>query len=196
MASKIQRITEENTPGLKIAMWDLETSGLAATFGGLYTASMKVTGQPTQTVRIDQFKEYKKTPWEDRRVAEETRNMLEGVHVLVGYNTFNFDIPFLNSRLIAHNLKVLSPTVKHVDLISVARHRLRLHSNRLDSLLEHLGTRERKTPLEPELWRRSAAGDTQAMDKIVEHNIMDVVSLEEAFFRLLPFLDIQFRLIR
>ncbi len=196
MGSKVQRIREGETEGLKIAMWDLETSGLAATFGGLYTASMKVTGGPVQTVRIDQFKEYKKTPWDDKQVASATRDMLEEVHVLVGYNTFNFDIPFLNSRLVAHKLRVLSPTVKHVDLISVARHRLRLHSNRLDSLLEHLGTRERKTPLEPELWRRAAAGDRQAMDKIVEHNQHDVTSLEEAFFRLLPFLDIQFRLVR
>jgi len=196
MSNKIQRIKEGETSGLHIAMWDLETSGLAATFGGLYTASMKVTGQPVQTVRIDQFKEYKKTPWDDREVAKATRDMLESVHVLVGYNTFNFDIPFLNSRLVAHKLRVLSSQVKHVDLISVARHRLRLHSNRLESLLEHLGTSERKTPLEPELWRRAAAGDGQAMDKIVEHNQKDVTSLEEAFFRLLPFLDIQFRLIR
>jgi len=196
MGSKLQRITPEVASGLRIAMWDLETSGLAATFGGLYTASMKVTGQPAQTVRIDQFKEYKKEPWDDKQVAKATRDMLESVHVLVGYNTFNFDIPFLNSRLVAHRLKVLSPQVKHVDLISVARHRLRLHSNRLESLLEHLGTQERKTPLEPDLWRRAAAGDTAAMDKIVEHNIKDVESLEEAFFRLLPFLDIQFRLIR
>ena len=196
MGSKIQRIKEGETSGLCIAIWDLETSGLAATFGGLYCSSMKVTGGSVQTVRIDQFKEYKKTPWDDKQVAETTRDMLETVHVLVGYNTFNFDIPFLNSRLIAHKMRVLSPTVKHVDLISVARHRLRLHSNRLDSLLEHLGTLERKTPLEPELWRRAAAGDKQAMDKIVEHNQHDVTSLEEAFFRLLPFLDIQFRLIR
>jgi len=196
MNSKIQRIKEGELQGLRIAMWDLETSGLAATFGGLYTASMKITGQPVQTVRIDEFKLYKKTPWDDSVIVEETRNMLENVHVLVGYNTYNFDIPFLNSRLVAHKLRVLSPTVKHVDLISVARHRLRLHSNRLESLLEHLGTSERKTPLEPELWRRAAAGDRAAMDKIVEHNIKDVTSLEEAFFRLLPFLDIQFRLIR
>lgn len=196
MSSKIQRITEENAPGLKIAMWDIESSGLAATFGGLYAVSMKVTGQPTQTVRIDQFPIYKKEPWNDREISIAARDMLETVHVLVGYNTYNFDIPFINSRLIAHGEKILSPIVKHVDLISVARHRLRLHSNRLESLLEHLGTSERKTPLEPELWRRAAAGDHAAMDKIVEHNIKDVTSLEQAFFRLLPFLDIQFRLVR
>lgn len=196
MGSKIQRLREGETQGLKIAFWDLETSGLAATFGGLYTASMKVSGEEPQTVRIDDLKSYKKTPWDDREVCVKTRDMLETVHVLVGYNTFNFDIPFLNSRLVANSDKILSPTVKHVDLISVARHRLRLHSNRLESLLEHLGTSERKTPLEPELWRRAAAGDRAAMDKIVEHNIKDVTSLEEAFFRLLPFLDIQFRLVR
>ncbi len=196
MASKLQRIKEGEIQGLKIAMWDLETSGLAATFGGLYCSSMKITGEPVQTVRIDQFKEYKKTPWEDKEVARATRDMLEDVHVLVGYNVFNFDIPFLNSRLIAHKLKILSPLVKHVDLINVARHRLRLHSNRLESLLQHLGTSERKTPLEPELWRQAAAGNKEAMDKIVEHNQHDVTSLEEAFFRLLPFLDIQFRLVR
>lgn len=194
----LQRIKQQdlNQPAFRMACWDIEATGLAATFGGLFCATIKVLGQPPKVFRIDEMPNYKKEPWNDNILAKKIRDELENNHLVIGYNSFNYDLPFLNSRLIFHRDKVVSPTVKHADLLAVSRYRMRLHSNSLESLLEHLKAENRKTKLEPDLWRRAAAGDKKALDEIVTHNIQDVVALEEAFLRLLPFIDIQFRLVR
>ncbi len=193
---KIQRINQGDLKEFRIGFWDIESSGLAASFGGMFCATVKpLNGEPV-TFRIDEGPKYVRAPWDDKWLVKKVRNELEQYQVVIGYNSIGFDLAFLNSRLVAHKERVLSPVVKHVDLWLVSRYRLRLHSNRLESLLEHLGTKVRKTPLRPEDWRRAAAGEKAAMDRIVKHNIPDVLSLEEAFLRLIPFLDVSFRLVR
>lgn len=193
---KAQRLSQSDLRGFKVACWDIEASGLAATFGGLYCATIKVDGQRPKTFRIDRSASYKEEPWDDRELAIRLRDEIEKCQVLVGYNSINYDLPFLNSRLIAHGERVVGPAVKHVDLLRVVRFRMRLHSNTLESLLQHIGAHNRKTKLEPELWRKAAAGHRYSMNQIVKHNIADVVSLEEAFYQLIPFLDIKFYLVR
>lgn len=199
--AKLQRINRGDLKSFRIGFWDLEASGLEATFGGLFCGTVKELGRDPVTYRIDKGPGYSKAPWDDKWLCTKLRDELEGFQVLVGYNSIGwggrgFDLPFLNTRLVHHKERILSGDVKHVDLFLVTRMRMRLHSNRLEALLQHLETRTRKTPLRPEDWRRAAAGDERAMDRIVAHNIPDVISLEEAFLRLIPFLDISFRLVR
>lgn len=194
--AKAQRINQGDLKNFRIGFWDLETSGLAATFGGLFCGTVKELNGDIVTFQINESPKYKTEPWNDKWLVKKVRDELEKYQVIIGYNSVAFDLPFLNSRLIAHKERVVSPVVKHVDLWLVARYRLRLHSNRLEALLDHLGTKDRKTPLKTEDWRRAAAGDPKAMDRIVTHNIQDVKPLEQAFLRLIPFLDVQFKLVR
>jgi uncharacterized protein YprB with RNaseH-like and TPR domain len=193
---KPQRINLGDLKEFRIGFWDIETSGLAATFAGMFCATVKVLGQPPATYRIDESPNYKAEPWDDKHLCIQVRDELEQCQIAVGYNSNVFDLPFLNSRLIKHKERVVSPIVKHVDLYLVARYRMKLHSARLESLLEHLGTKTRKTPLAPETWRHAAAGSKKALNEVVAHNIPDVVALEEAFLRLIPLMDVQFRLVR
>ena len=203
MAKKTNRINRGNLDDFRIGFWDLESSGLAATFGGLFCGTIKQLGKEYQpvTFRIDESPGYKTKPWDDAWICKRIRDELETYQVVVGYNSIGwgghgFDLPFLNSRLVRHKQRILSSEVKHVDLYMLVRNKMRLHSSRLEALLEHLKARTRKTPLKPEDWRLAAAGDRKALDRIVAHNIPDVVALEEAFLRLIPFLDVQFRVIR
>lgn len=201
MPKAANRINRGDLKNFRVGFWDLEASGLKATFGGLYCGSVKELRGKTRTFRIDEGPGYSKHPWDDKWVCKKVRDELETYQVVVGYNSVGaynkgFDLPFLNSRLVFHKERIVSSEVKHVDLYLVTRNKLQLHSNRLEALLDYLGTKTRKTPLRPEDWRRAAAGEKRAMDRIVAHNIPDVVALEEAFLRLIPFLDIQFRLIR
>lgn len=190
---KVQRIGIDDLPGFKIVTWDIEATGLQATFGQMLCAAVKPMGGDPKVFRID---EYDGAHGEDRELAIACRDELEKAHIAISYNGIRYDLPFLNSRLLEYGERILSPLVRHIDVLMVARHRLRLHSNRLEALLDHLQATNRKTPLTPHLWRRAAAGDPKALEDIVEHNIADVYSLEEAFNKLIPFLDMQFRLIR
>lgn len=194
--AKPQRVNLGDLKEFRIGFWDIETSGLAATFAGLFCATIKVLGQEPVTYRIDESPNYHAQPWDDKWLATQIRDELETLQIAIGYNNNMFDTPFLNSRLVKHKERVISPIVKHVDLYLVARYRMKLHSNRLESLIEHLGTSTRKTPLSPETWRRAASGEKESLDEIVKHNVPDVVALEEAFLRLIPFMDVQFRLVR
>lgn len=199
--AKSQRINKGNLSDFRIGFWDIESSGLRATFGGMYCATVKELKGACKTFRVDESPNYKKYPWDDKWLCKKLRDELESYQVVVGYNTVGayrkgFDLPFLNSRLVRHKERILSPEVKHVDLYNVTRMKLQLHSDRLESLLEHLKAKTRKTPLVPEDWRKAGAGDKTSMERIVKHNVHDVIVLEEAFLRLIPFLDVQFRLVR
>lgn len=195
--AKTQRITASDLDrGLKFATWDLETTGLNASFGSILCCTIKPLNKEPIVYRIDNYKLYKKEPWNDKELVVDIRNALEEYNVAISYNGFRFDIPMLNSRLTRHKLRVLSPIVKHLDMINVARHRLLLNSNSLESLLAHLQANTRKTALEPQEWARAVAGSKEALDSVVEHNVKDTESLEEAFHELIPYLDIQFRLVK
>lgn len=201
---KLQRITDKdvssalNNEGFLFGVWDLETTSLNASFGHILCNSvvdLRKTFKPI-TRRIDKCKGYKTKHWDDSELCGQILEDLNKYDVLISYNGYNFDIPFLNSRLVANGQKMLSPRIKHIDLLQVTKHRMRLSSASLDSLLVHLQTEQRKTSLEPELWRRAVGGDKKALDQIVVHNVQDVVSLREAFYTLKQFIDIQFRLVR
>jgi len=77
-----------------------------------------------------------------------------------------------------------------VDLYYVARHRLKLHSNRLAVVAETLFGESEKTRVVGPIWTRAVAGDKEAMDYIVEHCIIDVDVLEQVFERLRGFVNL------
>lgn len=198
--AKPQRISQEDVAelnnGFKFCTWDLETTGLNASYGRILCCAIKPMGQKAEVYRIDGYPLYKTEPWNDSRLITDIRDRLEQFNVGITYNGYRFDVPMLNSRLTKYKQRVISPTLKHLDLINVTRHRLLLGGNSLESLLAHLQAATRKTPLDPEMWARAAAGDKTALDYIVEHNIHDVDALEEGFNQLIPYLDIQFKLVR
>lgn len=202
---KPQRITDDDVVhainadyGFSFGFFDIETTSLNASFGHILTNTVVGIRQEDKPIvrRIDLTSTYKKEPWNDSQLCSLIKSDLEKFDVLVSYNGYRFDIPFINSRAVANKLKILDTRIKHVDLFAVTKHRMILNSSSLDSLLTHLQTEERKTPLDAELWKRAIAGDKKSMDMIVKHNIQDVLALREAFRELKQFLDVQFRLVR
>ncbi len=183
-------------PDFKICCWDIETTSLNASFGHVLTVGIKPLHGVPILFRIDGFPGYDKARWDDKKLVYAAKKELEKYNVAIAYNGMRFDVPFMASRLLHHGIKPLATTIKHVDPVYIARHRMRIHSNSLENLLEHLQAHERKTPLTPYIWQRAAAGDKKSLDSIVRHNRADLLSLEEAFLKLLPLLDIKFGLIR
>jgi hypothetical protein len=64
-----------------------------------------------------------------------------------------------------------------------------LHSNRLAVATQELGI-EGKTPLPPSIWGKARLGYKDALAEIEEHNIEDVIILEELYQRVLPYIQI------
>lgn len=194
---KVQRIKEADLSLFPTCSFDLECTNLSADFGFVLTCAVKPFGRPAKVLRIDQFPGYKQDRSNDKALVKAIADELVKYAIAIGYNSVRYDIPFLISRMLYHNLDTRPlQTIKHLDLIFAARHRMRLRANSLAVVQEHFGTDERKTPLVGRIWSRAATGDKKALDAIVRHNVADVDVLEEITKRMIHLIDIKFQLIR
>jgi len=167
-------------------------TGLNADYGRLICGSFKPYGQPVQTYRIDHTEAGRKEPWNDRDLAVQLRDALEGEFLVYSYNGVMFDLKFLDSRLLAHGER---PTRRpmHKDLMFVAKNALAISSNRLLTVQEHLNLPVSKTRLDPSIWLRAQTGDTAAIDYVVEHCEADVEVLERVFEYLKGFIKVVYK---
>lgn len=193
---KLQRVNREHVQLFPTCTWDLETSNLNASIGFLLCCVIKPWGGEAKTFRIDESPGYDDNRSDDRWLAKQIRAELEKHVIAIAYNGQRFDAPFLNTRLMLAKAKPISPVVKHLDPLYAARYRLRLHSNRLETLVETFGIRNKKTPLDGNLWIKAAVGVKGALDVVVKHCVKDVFALEEVTQKLIQLMDMKFFLVR
>jgi len=79
----------------------------------------------------------------------------------------------------------MDPRKPHVDTWHIARYKLKLHSNRLQSITEHLGFQD-KTPIKSREWIRAMSGDVRAIQYVIDHCEQDVIVLEHVYHKLKP----------
>lgn len=161
---------------------DLETSSLNADYGMVLCGCIKPLGKATEILRVDSYPIYKSKPYADIRLIKDIRDKIATADILVTYNGVRFDIPFLQARLLKQELQCL-PKIKHIDLFYLAKFKLKIHSNSLDSLAKHLGCSVAKTHISGEHWTRAMTGQKSSLDYIVRHCVKDVQVLEEVFER-------------
>ncbi len=163
----------------KILLWDLECSDLRANWGVLLCGGIKEYGKPKVTVHCTN------TPTNDKEVCRALRDQLSDADAWVTWYGKRYDEPFLNSRLIFHGLKPL-PRIPHIDGWRIAKYKLLLNSNRLQSVRDFLGLETDKTKVSGNVWMRAISGDKGAMRYIVDHCRKDVMVLEQAYDRIKP----------
>jgi uncharacterized protein YprB with RNaseH-like and TPR domain len=180
----------------EIGFFDLEATALNGSFGHLLScACAHAKEDDIWVARLDDPK-YRVggKKFDDTKLAMSIRDHLVQHDILVSWNgkrgmsptgsPFGFDIPMLNARLIANpnaRSKVISRAVKHIDLLRESRKYLQLHSHRLQAVQEFLELLEEKTSIVPRYWHRALAGEKEAMDYIVDHNVRDVRVLRLVF---------------
>ena len=104
--------------------------------------------------------------------------------VIIGYYSQRFDAPMLRTRAIFWGIE-FPPygEIEHKDLYFLARSRLRLHSNRLESVCDHMHI-SGKTHLDARIWLTANTGNEESIKYIVEHNRWDVLILEKVHQKL------------
>lgn len=120
------------------------------------------------------------------------KKMLQGVHrlldeadVVVHYNGTKFDIPTLNKEFVTYQFKPPAP-YKQVDLYEVAKRQFRFPSNKLEYIANQLGVRPKVKHEGHELWIKCMAGDKAAWKRMKRYNTGDVLTLEEVYDRMAP----------
>src|SRR3990167_8542903 len=172
---------------MKITAWDIEASNLAADFGIVLCVGFKDVGvgKPEVYSILDYADGGDLIKAEKHLLKDVSTRLLDSDVWLTHYGTW-YDIPFINTRLLYHNLPVLPPNFSHIDTWKISRNRLKLRNNRLITISEFLGTKEEKNAIKPEQWIRALGGHRPSMSYIVEHCRRDVVVLEESYYRLRP----------
>lgn len=173
----------------RILLWDLETSNLNANFGFIISASYKWLGEDkVHTVRIDKSKGYNKDRTNDKEIVEHLGEVISQADMMVTHYGKRFDFPYLQTRRMVHGLDPLPP-VAHVDTWWIARYRMKLNSNRLDTLARFLGCAVQKTAVSGPHWVRAMAGHKDAIDYVVDHGEKDVLVLEEVYLQIRPLFE-------
>ena len=172
----------------KILIFDLECNNLYADIGHILCMSYKWLGDKSiTTIRIRDGKNFIKDKTDDSFIVKQASRLFEEADVVVAHFGTFFDEPYLRTRLLMTNCPSLPPA-KLVDPWKTAKKKLRLHSNRLDSIFEAFDIDAKKPKLKLKIWDKAATGDIKAL-KYVEHRcICDVDALAKVFLKFRPFM--------
>jgi len=183
-----QKIKGQLEQRLRVGYFDIETTHLKANFGIILVWCIKPQGKK----EIDEAvitREELLEGMDDKRIIEELLKTFEKYDILYTHygSHYRFDIPFVKTRALTHNLGKLLPRASDLfirDTYPIARRHLKLHSNRLDSIADMLGIKTKKSRLEPSIWRKAALGDPKSLEYILDHCRRDVRILEKVHKKL------------
>jgi uncharacterized protein len=172
----------------KIVILDIETTSLEADAGVLVSA-----GLMSDTGRAE-YLEARRTS-EEKTLLSKLAKRLESYDVIVTWNGRGFDIPFLTTRLMKHELDPRPLLRKpHIDLADVVKSRLRLTFTYLDHVCDFFQIDRKKGPMGldvPHLYVRALEGDRKALVSIREHCLDDLRSTRQVFLKLKPLIEQQ-----
>lgn len=168
----------EQHPPERVGFLDIEATSLNASFGFMLSYCIKRRGgevlQRCVTPKEIHGLEF------DRRLCETFLGDLSAFDRLFTFYGTRYDVPFLRTRCLSHGLGFPPMgSLFHSDVYFGVRNRLKLHSNRLEAACTFFGIPSKGVKLDPMLWRKASVGCKKSLAKVLEHNVEDVVSLEQ-----------------
>ncbi len=148
---------------VKVAILDIETSSLEADAGIVVGAGL------TSENGAAEYFQARHTAEEKSTLVRLTKR-LQGYDIIVTWNGRSFDIPFLTTRLLKHNMDPrLVAGKRHIDLNEVVKSRMRLTFTYLDHVCDFFGIPKKKGPMGmevPQLYVKAVDGDRKALGVI------------------------------
>lgn len=156
---------------------DIETTGLKANWSHMLCWCIRDvdTGEIVQ----DLITRREARDKDDKRIIKSCVEEIVKYDRTMGWYSSRFDIPYIRSRAEFHGIPF--PTYKealHTDLYYIARMKLALHSNRLQAVCQFFGIEAKSHPMTPQLNLKCGAGDSEALQVILEHCREDVISTD------------------
>jgi len=173
---------------MNVGFLDIETSHLDADFGKILSWYIKPEGSDAYDYWIISPEEVHSGMydyWGLIMFAE----VVKHYDILITWYGARFDIPYLRTRCAMNRLDFPHYREKyHIDLWKTSRSRFRFRSNRLANVTEKLNVKDKKTPVDPQVWIAILRGDQDAIDYVAEHNLKDVVVLEDVYKLFKPYM--------
>lgn len=171
---------------MKIIVWDAETFGFDfhADKGFLLCISWKEYGKGG--VHTIVRKNLGNQMWNDKEVCREAFKVLSSADRWITHNGKRFDARFLNVRLLKNKLPLLPNMGKqHIDTCELTWKNLAMRAS-LKNVQEFFELKNKKSRVDLQTWTKAAAGDKQALQKVVKHCEADVLMLEEYAKMIIP----------
>jgi len=122
----------------------------------------------------------------DKEMLQKFSKVIDSADEIVGQNSDKFDVKWLRTRCILHNIPI-SPKFNSIDTLKMARQGFNFNSNKLDYMSKFLG-REGKTETSYDLWKDICLKNSkEAMTKMVNYCKNDIMILEQVYNKLKPF---------
>lgn len=175
---------------IKLLVLDIETTELDADMGHIICAVAKWIGEKKiYKWRIDETPGFGTTvdSWfDDSRIVEGLKTMAAEADAIIAYygGYGRFDVPFINTRLIANGLEPLPP-VTIIDPHKTAKSKLKLRRNGLQNVCELYGGTQKGYVPRP-VWKRALFGCRRSLSEILKYCEQDVLSLEEKYLKMRP----------
>jgi uncharacterized protein YprB with RNaseH-like and TPR domain len=179
----------------KVIIFDIEATNLDADFGYVLCFGYKecrltsdgLIEGPTKVLTIHDYPGERVT--DDSKLMAKAHEVISEADVLVTYYGKEFDLKFLNTRMILSGLPPLPPLGEsHLDLYYTVRNNFTLHSKRLGNVAEYLRCPIEKTQVKGNYWVEAMAGDPKALEYIKDHCYKDVEILYWLFLTLRPYI--------
>ena len=174
----------------RVGFLDLECSNLDANWGVMLSWCIKVDGSDKILSGMITKNDVNKfhADQSDRRIVEELIQNIQKFDRIVAHYGRKFDIPYMRTRALIMNIPFPEfGSIRNDDTWCMARSKLRLNSNRLDTVELALFGEAKKTRLVSKYWIGAARGDKECLKYIMEHNIQDVLTLERVWYKLKSF---------
>lgn len=186
----------------KILLYDIETSLMKA-----YTfyIGRKVNLLPSQVIENSKIicicykwmgeKEVKALVWDqtakypEKKMLEDFMKVVHQADVIYGQNSNSFDNRWVRTSLMLNKVKAKWNNLLEMDLLQQMRRSFRLPSNKLGVVCKQLGL-ETKDNMCLQDWIDIDNGKKAALNKMVKYCKQDVVILENAIKRMLPYMKL------
>jgi len=170
----------------RIYAFDIECTNLNANYGYILCVGWKEIGKgKVHCPTIADFPEFEKDCTNDKPLLRYVVKELSKADVIIGHYSVRFDMPYIQSRLIYHRMKIMPP-IQHIDTWRIARYKMALNSNGLAAISKFLQTPDQKTPLTGPQWIRAAAGHVPSINYVKKHCVHDVKVEEQIYLRIRP----------
>ncbi len=127
---------------------------------------------------------------DDKEMLKKFAKIIDSADEVIGQNSDRFDIKWLRTRCILHNIPI-SVKFNSLDTLKMARAGFNFNSNKLNYMGQYLGLGE-KLHTGYDLWKDIILkNDKKAMSDMVDYCKQDVVLLEQVYNRLQEYCPIK-----
>lgn len=171
-------------------LFDIENTPLLGNSWGTYQTDLLRIVKDTELLCFaykmndEPIEVFSRREFTERQLAKKLWKLFDEADIIVGHNGDSFDIKMSNQYFIKYGLNPPSP-YKSVDTLKMARKSFRFAQNKLD-YLGHFLFKQKKIPTNMDLWFKCMEGDEDALLKMEEYNVQDVVLLDKVYTALRP----------